>query len=329
MFEHDGGDPQVEWRLAVPTCWSPAGRSVFREAVRLAGFETRHGHRVSYISEAKAAATWAAQQLQGSTNIQPGDAIIVCDCGGVTTDVATLVVDENRQFVLQPQQGRASERRGGVDVDFTLLQTRNIANLAPTQATTIRITVDKAKKQYTGDDNVSIRSDYSTGRRGRRPTYHFSENDLRDAYKPVLQTIIDLVTHHITLAGNRVKKLILIGGVGTSPYIRLRINQLLGPLLGGIILLDQQKSIGAVSVEVLQAHKAADQSPHAPLAAYNLPTGEPVEERAVRICWHIRDKGDLTMTWEVFHRDGEDMPQPRVPLAVLEHSVADGLIPVW
>lgn len=85
VLENYGREPQVEWCLAVPTCWSPAARAVFREAVQRAGFETHPGHRVSYISEAKAAATWAAQQLEGRPDIQAGDAIIVCDCGGVTT----------------------------------------------------------------------------------------------------------------------------------------------------------------------------------------------------------------------------------------------------
>ncbi|PYI00331.1 hypothetical protein BO78DRAFT_424607 [Aspergillus sclerotiicarbonarius CBS 121057] len=382
-------DVQVDWCLAVPTCWTIKGREVFRTAVKRAGLQAA-GHRVIYISEAKAAATWAGRQLQGNNRgIHPGETVI---------DVATLVVDQNGQFLPQPQQGRTSERCGGLDIDSLLLLDFNLNNMTPAAAADVRMAVDQAKRLFTGNGDVSIPSGLRTGRRGRRPSHRFAAQALHAAYDPVVETIVGMVSDQIRRAGG--------GDHETDPP---------GRLVADILWFDPQTSIGAVSAgaalharahgppraydsawsygislpevkwgvngvdtpdnflpaihpgrltalngvldgtlsfrpgheqpviaiyarrpvppnpdeNVLQDHDKAGDSQHDPQATYDLPNRQQVHQRAVRIEWRIRDEGDVTMTWEVYHREGEQMPQPQEPLAVLGHSVAEGIFPVW
>ena len=79
----------------------------------------------------------------------------------------------------------------------------NVANLDPAEATDLRRAVDKAKRQYTGDEDVAIPLGLRTG----------SVTHTNPCCRPTWPWL----PARLCWPGNRIKKLVLIGGSIRSP----------------------------------------------------------------------------------------------------------------
>ncbi|KAK1144996.1 hypothetical protein N8T08_004711 [Aspergillus melleus] len=90
------GIPMEFW-FAVPTTWSEIAKERTIEAAVQAGFDTGLGGysaEIVLVDEPHAAMTDIIAQASPTTySIWAGDAILVCDCGGGTTDVVSYYID--------------------------------------------------------------------------------------------------------------------------------------------------------------------------------------------------------------------------------------------
>ncbi|RAK99425.1 Hsp70 family protein [Aspergillus ibericus CBS 121593] len=191
--------------------------------------------------------------VRGGGLIQAGDAVVVCDCGGATTDLATLVMDANDQFDLQGQAKRASERCGGADIDLSLLRNLTLRTNPPAnaaEAADARLAVRMAKEHFTGDGPVPIPSQPREGWPGMSRAYRFTKTACRNAFKVVVENVVGQILDQISQAGTRITKLILLGGVATSQYFRDQVLDALRRVLGNqlpTLLPPFPNAIGAVS----------------------------------------------------------------------------------
>ncbi|BCR91386.1 Hsp70 family protein [Aspergillus chevalieri] len=86
----------LEFWFTVPAIWSDQAQSATRTAARRAGFGSRVGDYIFMISEPEAAAIAALKKYTTNSmggSVEPGDGVLVCDCGGGTVDITTYLVE--------------------------------------------------------------------------------------------------------------------------------------------------------------------------------------------------------------------------------------------
>ncbi|PKY05836.1 hypothetical protein P168DRAFT_289256 [Aspergillus campestris IBT 28561] len=83
----------IDFWITVPATWSAEQRSLMRHAAQRAEFGSRAEDRVFFLSEPEAA-MHAVAYLNGG-ELQTGDGVLVCDCGGGTVDAASFLVTES------------------------------------------------------------------------------------------------------------------------------------------------------------------------------------------------------------------------------------------
>jgi hypothetical protein len=112
----------LEFWFTVPAIWSDQAQSAMRTAARTAGFGGRPGDNIFLISEPEAAAVAALRKyttnsMGGSVRVsirvlehdkiptnckmQPGDGVLVCDCGGGTVVRLNTPLICHRKLTLQ------------------------------------------------------------------------------------------------------------------------------------------------------------------------------------------------------------------------------------
>ncbi|CAK46700.1 uncharacterized protein An14g07070 [Aspergillus niger] len=205
-------NPQVTWCLAMPGCWSPVGSQVFRDAVTHARLELP-GHQVIYTSESWAAARWVEFSLRASQGIQSGDVLLVCDCGGATTDLDIIEVDG-----LPPHDLKAPHAPRSL-----VQQLRN--RFHSTQvfrrgqpAAIARRAVNEAKQQFTGEDGSHV--DVQILRGQALVPHRFDFADLVAAFRPLVTKVYDLISQMIGGYRGKVTKVVVVGGMSKSQYFR-------------------------------------------------------------------------------------------------------------
>lgn len=72
--------------------WSDAAKAATRSAAHEAGFGSRPGDEIFMVPEPEAAAIATLKYLAGDEQVQPGDGILVCDCGGGMVDITTYTI---------------------------------------------------------------------------------------------------------------------------------------------------------------------------------------------------------------------------------------------
>lgn len=107
-------DDSFHYVFTYPAACSEAGRRTLRDSVKKAGFEDRDGNKITYISEAHAAASAAFIDSRWMMNLedfkkvfkvrsrpvsrhltdslQKGKAVTVLDCGALTVDATTITM---------------------------------------------------------------------------------------------------------------------------------------------------------------------------------------------------------------------------------------------
>ncbi|KAI3002821.1 hypothetical protein CBS147346_5733 [Aspergillus niger] len=251
---------QVHWCFTEPDCWSDRGRLEFRSAVESVGW-FGNNHRITYVSEAVAAAEGAADEYRNGNGMQDGDILLVCDCGGSTTDISVLRVNgnnENRPFTFQRLGDPTSIRCGGFDVDLELVQQLRTAHpdlprnsrqwVGAAQA---RQDISSVKEQFSGMTGTEVHAIRIQLQRRLIIDHRFYHNDLVRAFAPTVQGILRAIHARIAAPMDaRITKIILAGGLGKSAYLRRRVERDLtrayqntGPRLLG----ELQHSVQAVS----------------------------------------------------------------------------------
>ncbi|GKZ22930.1 hypothetical protein AbraIFM66951_009322 [Aspergillus brasiliensis] len=238
------GPARIEWCFTEPGCWSDEGRLDFRNIVQDRVFNG-HARDVSYVSEAEAAAEYTTAEGVYRGLIQQGDVVMVGDCGGATTDLAILQVTGTNPFASQPIGKPDSFRLGAVDIDAALMEQvrrrywpndRGLRRGAP--AARVRREVSRIKEDFTGLPEDDVPQFELQTPNGEVVEHQFTDADLRRAFNPTVTQIVEAIIQKILLAEARVTKVVLVGGLGSSEYLRSRVRLALDGLDRAFQLVD-------------------------------------------------------------------------------------------
>ncbi|KAI8654020.1 hypothetical protein NCS56_01358000 [Fusarium sp. Ph1] len=244
----------VDFWLTVPATWSDTAKQLTIEAARDAGFASRPHDRVRLIAEPEAAAHLALrssiQHVQDL--IEVGARVMVCDLGGGTVDITSYevqsisprlklrelcvggggkcggtFVDRNFHAHMEKHFGEAftsldPEMTGPgsrfmdqfemAKRDFSLNQPKTRPHRLHLPMESLRLSLE-SKKHYDSRFGYVL----------------ITQEDMKSLFDPVGDKIICLVADQV----NRLKKetskaidhLVLVGGFGSSPYIKERLKE--------------------------------------------------------------------------------------------------------
>ncbi|KAJ4213220.1 hypothetical protein NW759_011064 [Fusarium solani] len=244
----------VDFWLTVPATWSDAAKQLTLEAARDAGFASRPHDRVRLITEPEAAAHLALRSSIHHVQdlIEVGARVMVCDLGGGTVDITSYEVQSiSPRLKLRELCVGGGGKCGGTFVD------RNFHALMEKRFGEAFTSLDP---EMTGpgsrfmDQFEMAKRDFSLNQPKTRPhrlhlpmgslqvtpesKKHYdsrfgyvliTHEDLKTLFDPVWSKVIGLVADQV----NRVKKetskgidhLVLVGGFGSSPYIKERLKE--------------------------------------------------------------------------------------------------------
>ncbi|KAK0640545.1 hypothetical protein DIS24_g9254 [Lasiodiplodia hormozganensis] len=84
-----------EFWFTIPAIWSDQAKVTTKRAAQAAGFASRPGDKIFLIPEPEAAAVAVLKELThhgDSVFVEPGNGMIICDCGGGTIDITTYAI---------------------------------------------------------------------------------------------------------------------------------------------------------------------------------------------------------------------------------------------
>ncbi|KAL4876440.1 hypothetical protein BJY04DRAFT_231620 [Aspergillus karnatakaensis] len=240
----------LEFWFTVPAIWSDEAKHNTLVAAQRAGFGSRKGNimdKICLITEPEAAAIAALSRSMRDglgSSVQPGDGVLVCDCGGGTVDITTyLVKGVHPTLEFEELCTGTGGKCGSTAIDrkfydlmrqelgksFDDLPRRKVAPGSefmnkfelvkrdfgyPTEQMTyelpLNITPQKVDPKYFNEDERLV---------------IISKNDLRLLFDPIIQKILSLVRQQIMDANQQagrdaINRVILVGGFGDSEYLR-------------------------------------------------------------------------------------------------------------
>ncbi|KAJ5087391.1 actin-like ATPase domain-containing protein [Penicillium angulare] len=236
-------DLSVKFCFTVPVLWSLQARHDMKVAISRAGFNSRNQDKVCLLTEAEAAMTFALSQSRiGDENslLKTGDGVVICDCGGGATDIASYKVSNHDLFIYDElvQSGGKLCGSTSIDRDFYRLMQRRFGDSFSSlpaydisQTSKFMYEFEKAKCTFTGNESFALplamtvsSSQLSKPRWYINGDVQLSKADLETLFRPALQMIIESLRRHIervnSAAGRTmvINKIILVGGFSLSPY---------------------------------------------------------------------------------------------------------------
>ncbi|KAI1451648.1 actin-like ATPase domain-containing protein [Annulohypoxylon moriforme] len=232
--------------ITLPAIWKGYARKGMEEAARKAGIlnERDAGDTtLSFAPEPEAAALCTL--CEPGRRVNKGDVYIICDAGGGTVDLITyeiervdplavreiaegvgglcggIFIDEAFERICKNRLGRGWDRLSKVGI-------RDIMKGEWELAIKPQFKVSNSKKEYIVSipaeafSNVYSQTDMSHQPFIKRGRIHFRESDLQKAFTSVFADIEKLIDGQINSAlwkGVRVTGIILVGGLGSSPYL--------------------------------------------------------------------------------------------------------------
>ncbi|KAL4869441.1 hypothetical protein BDV12DRAFT_208549 [Aspergillus spectabilis] len=229
--------------ITVPAIWKDYARQQMEEAARRAGIlESRLAGptTLTFAPEPEAAAL--ATLCERARDIKKDDVYVICDAGGGTVDLISYKVGEKDPIELHDAVLGTGGLCGGIFIDEafeTICKNRlgrQWSNLS--QAGIKEVMKGEweyyIKPQYTPKDEnkewiVAIPAEAFKGPaindESRRPfikngRIYFASSDIQKAYNRVFSDIEELIDSQITKAKEtRLSGIILVGGLGSSPYL--------------------------------------------------------------------------------------------------------------
>ncbi|KAJ0131460.1 Secondary metabolism regulator laeA [Fusarium oxysporum f. sp. albedinis] len=245
-------DLPVDFWLTVPATWSERAKLITRAAALDAGFASRPIDRLSLITEPDAAAHMALKSSIHHVEdlIDVGTGVMVCDLGGGTVDITTSeVVRKSPSLKLREIAIGAGGKCGGTFVDrnlYKLLSERfgtAFTDLGPQHVGPGSQFMDQFemhKRDFSLD--TPSRKSYKITLPMRRlvvtpeiekyydPDFNWvllSKDDMKSLFDPVIDVILKLVKDQVDQVKRdnepRIKTMCLVGGFGSSPYVKERL----------------------------------------------------------------------------------------------------------
>ncbi|KAK1465439.1 hypothetical protein CCUS01_07556 [Colletotrichum cuscutae] len=248
--------PMDVW-LTVPATWSEKAKILTQAAAKDAGFASRSIDRIMLIPEPEAAAHMA---LKTSVNhvhdlVEEGSGVMVCDLGGGTVDITTYEIERiSPTLRLKELCVGNGGKCGGTFVDRNLHEL--LAKRFGKAFTSLPITKTGPGSEF-ADEFEDKKKDFSVqsaskrpmrlslrmeglGRMSRLADYYdqgqskvlLTRQDMKSLFDPVVEKILQLVTDQESRTrktmGKTISTLVLVGGFGSSPYVKDRLKEWCG-----------------------------------------------------------------------------------------------------
>ncbi|XXH01548.1 hypothetical protein Hte_007908 [Hypoxylon texense] len=194
----------VQFVLTVPAIWSENAKQRTLEAFRqVPGLPS--GYSATLVSEPEAAAVAAIRELRHQ-DLEVDDSFVVVDAGGGTVDLITYTITSLHPIL------EVVEAAEGTEHESLSVPMNGLAR----------------------DEELGING---RGRLKLRP------EELHMLFEPEILKVIQLVKEQIDLASVPIRKILLVGGFGSSTYLRERLQIDIG---NGIEILQPPNSWAAV-----------------------------------------------------------------------------------
>ncbi|CZR65459.1 uncharacterized protein PAC_15359 [Phialocephala subalpina] len=230
----DVGLTTVEYIFSIPTLWSKEDQLVqtFRELVEATGFGD--GYVIMNLTEAEASAVSTAKLLDHG--FQEGDAFIVCDAGGATTDMCALQVTQvdGDAVQLKPLDDPKVIPVGSLDIDdlFEAKAAKRINELRSDHSDSSKALAHQIMRRTFQD----IKVECGTGAvneldvtlfqiPGTNEQIKLSPSELESMFDIQIQKMLNLIDHQIAYLKEdcpevNLSTLFLAGGLGSSKYLQ-------------------------------------------------------------------------------------------------------------
>ncbi|KAG9054865.1 hypothetical protein FS842_003929 [Serendipita sp. 407] len=223
--------------LTIPNGWDTRQQGFLKEAAQEAGM-VQSGEdaelRIEFVTEGEASVHYVLGKVNYRTWLKKGTIFAVTDAGGSTVD-STLYVCKRLEPKLELEEVCASEcvQAGGVFVDRAArtLLTEKLSDSRFGDEESISDMVEKfeqrTKRVFDGSQESNVIE--FGGRRDNDREYGIIQGKITLTASEVC-TAFDSVIKRSTdsclklLAGRKVKHLLLVGGFGESPYLRLQLK---------------------------------------------------------------------------------------------------------
>ncbi|CAI7577109.1 unnamed protein product [Penicillium viridicatum] len=241
--------------ITVPAIWKGYARQSMQEAAEKAGIMAPRDigkTRLSFVLEPEAAAMATLTDPEHQSLVKPGKAWLILDAGGGTVDLISYKITSTDPITMDEAVEGTGALCGGVLIDECFQQLcknrlgRRWSHLSPNGIKEImgdkweknykREFVPKKSKEeypvpipaeaYKGGDNVS--DDLSRLPHIKNGRIQFREQDLMEAFAESFSRIDELVDEQISKTKQRgltLQGIILVGGLGSSPYLHRHLKE--------------------------------------------------------------------------------------------------------
>ncbi|KFA47821.1 hypothetical protein S40293_06413 [Stachybotrys chartarum IBT 40293] len=234
----------MDFVVTVPAIWSNASKLLTERAAAMAGF--CGSQRIQLITEPEAAAIYTLKNLSPST-LKLGRRFVVCDAGGGTVDLISYEVTRVDKLELKEVTEGTGGRCGSSMLNMRfrrhLKQTHGEKHWTDDRLVLALNEFESFKKDFSPKgEPLTLRVAPSLGLRRNR--YSMSQDEMKSKiFDPIMKDIICLVKEQISMVGDNVAAIVLVGGFGQSRYLKSRIKE---AVAGGIDVLQPENGWAAV-----------------------------------------------------------------------------------
>ncbi|KAF5670818.1 hypothetical protein FDENT_11139 [Fusarium denticulatum] len=342
------GDAHIQITITVPVLWPDYARKAIYDALHQADIISNNVELApKFVAEPEAAAlaTFSAAyyHVDGTpfSKVQPGQVVIVCDCGGGTTDTAVYEIRSVHPLrVKEVLKGRRIFAGACIMDDgfMKLLKERIAQVISPRVFQTLK-DEDFAEIAYTHWDNdvkKSFSNNFQTKRIelpfhwvgsqhrrmpvGQSVHVEFNHNEIASIFNPIVEKITHLIEEEILDIPAKLFKdvtyLIMAGGFSQNLYLRHQISQTVNRVSPDTNTLDYPNGQGwnAVSMGAV-IHALQAQAIQQPVL---------VTSRIVRASWGVRERDGHSIFWLVVENESLDAAQPNLRRVPAEALSTDG-----
>ncbi|KAL5340428.1 hypothetical protein BJX70DRAFT_396680 [Aspergillus crustosus] len=225
---YTGNEADVEFWFSLPAAWGERPRESILRAINDASYGQEKGEQVFWTTESEAAALWVF--AQDALTLPPGTAstCLVVDCGGGTTDVTALSLENTGLRVnyrkISANSGIAC---GGAEVDSQILRTLKLDYadtfehmlLSPEALTAAMEAVEALKFGFSGHETKLLQFVQVT-----RP---IAPKALRDVPDKAVDGIVKQIHQAIVVDSQIIPRVVLLGGFSQSEYLRRQVESAL------------------------------------------------------------------------------------------------------
>ncbi|OCK73988.1 actin-like ATPase domain-containing protein [Lepidopterella palustris CBS 459.81] len=242
----------LEFWFTVPAIWSDKAKDATRTAARTAGFGVRPGDKIFMIPEPEAAgiATLKSLTHDGSTTqVKPGDGIIICDCGGGTVDITTYkVISTMPKLEFEELVEGAGGKCGSTYIDRQFHQWmcdkfgahfENLKFEKKGPGSRFMKDFEGYKRDFGSSNDLDQVYELALVMSGVSSSSYYDDDesvvkltghDMLGFFEPVIEKIIDLLDQQMKLANRAagsqsINRIILVGGFGDSPHLNTKVRE--------------------------------------------------------------------------------------------------------